>query len=211
MKTVCLDAGHGDHDPGAVGPTGLCEKALTLAVVRGIQDRLRRIVNVILTRRSDVFLSLEERAAVCNESDADLFLSVHFNAFNGAATGHEVFTTAGETAADRFAEDLNYIYAAAFPEWSNRGRKERDFAVLRKTRCPAVLYECQFIDNAEMERWLKSAANLERISDALADGIIRHLNLGAEPAAPTPNNRLLIERALALLDEATGILRPLAT
>lgn len=81
FDVVVLDAGHGGHDEGAVGPTGLREKALVLDVTRRLARRLvERGIHVVLTRRDDRFLSLEERTAVANDAHADLFLSVHANA-----------------------------------------------------------------------------------------------------------------------------------
>jgi N-acetylmuramoyl-L-alanine amidase len=81
FDVVVLDAGHGGHDEGATGPSGLREKDLVLDVTRRLADRLgRRGVRVVLTRKSDRFLSLEERTAVANDARADLFVSIHANA-----------------------------------------------------------------------------------------------------------------------------------
>lgn len=81
FDVVVLDAGHGGHDEGATGPTGLHEKDLVLDVTRKLAARLRRSgVRVVLTRNADRFLSLEERTAVANDARADLFVSIHANA-----------------------------------------------------------------------------------------------------------------------------------
>lgn len=78
---VVLDAGHGGHDEGAKGPSGLREKDLVLDVAKLLAGRLRkRGVAVVMTRTSDEYLSLEERTAVANDANADLFLSIHANA-----------------------------------------------------------------------------------------------------------------------------------
>ena len=79
---VMLDPGHGGKDPGAIGPTGLMEKDVVLALGRKIRDRLRRDASfeVKMTRDSDVFLPLEERTAMANEARADIFVSLHINA-----------------------------------------------------------------------------------------------------------------------------------
>ncbi len=81
FDVVVLDAGHGGHDEGATGPSGLHEKDLVLDVTKRLAERLRRHgVRVVLTRSSDEFLSLERRTAVANDARADLFLSIHANA-----------------------------------------------------------------------------------------------------------------------------------
>ena len=82
---VVIDAGHGGHDEGALGRSGLREKDLVLDVSRRLAKRLRkRGIKVVLTRDRDDFLSLEERTAVANDARADLFVSIHANASRSA-------------------------------------------------------------------------------------------------------------------------------
>ncbi len=82
LRRVVIDPGHGGADPGALGPTGLREKDVTLAIAKMVGPVLARElkVEVRLTRGSDTFVSLEERAAVGNAFEADVFLSIHCNA-----------------------------------------------------------------------------------------------------------------------------------
>ncbi|HUF88357.1 MAG TPA: N-acetylmuramoyl-L-alanine amidase [Gemmatimonadota bacterium] len=92
--TIVLDAGHGGHDPGSIGPSGLREKDVTLAVVRRVAERLEREegVKVILTRGGDEFVPLGERTKIANREKADLFVSVHANAAtNRSAEGFETY------------------------------------------------------------------------------------------------------------------------
>jgi N-acetylmuramoyl-L-alanine amidase len=94
-RTVVLDAGHGGHDPGAVGPSGLYEKnvALDIAIrVKQIIKKTHPSYEVILTRETDVFIPLPQRAEIANKHNADLFLSVHANAStNRKARGIETY------------------------------------------------------------------------------------------------------------------------
>jgi N-acetylmuramoyl-L-alanine amidase len=82
IKKVVIDPGHGGKDPGAVGPRGLLEKDVVLAVGKKLAKILREKYNieVVLTRKSDVFIPLEQRTAIANSSNADLFISIHANA-----------------------------------------------------------------------------------------------------------------------------------
>jgi len=82
VKTIAIDAGHGGHDPGAIGKNGLREKNVTLDIARRlavlVKDRLG--CNVVMTRNKDVFIPLEQRPAIARTKGADLFVSIHVNA-----------------------------------------------------------------------------------------------------------------------------------
>lgn len=79
---VMIDPGHGGKDPGAIGPTGLEEKDVVLAIGKMVRDRLSRLpqFDVSMTRDRDVFIPLEERTAMANRAHADIFVSLHINA-----------------------------------------------------------------------------------------------------------------------------------
>jgi len=94
IRRIVLDPGHGGHDPGAVGPSGLQEKDVVLAVGLKLRDLLKDELglDVVMTRSTDVFIPLEERTAIANKVNADLFLSVHANAAaNRHAAGIETY------------------------------------------------------------------------------------------------------------------------
>ncbi len=82
LRRIVVDAGHGGKDPGAVGPSGVYEKTVTLKLAKALAKELRRQIGceVILTRSGDVYLPLEERTAIANKVGADLFISLHANA-----------------------------------------------------------------------------------------------------------------------------------
>lgn len=94
IRRIVIDPGHGGHDTGTIGPTGLEEKNVVLDVAL----RLRKLIvrrmgcQVIMTRSTDVFIPLEERTAIANEVGADLFISIHANASRDpAARGIEAY------------------------------------------------------------------------------------------------------------------------
>ncbi len=82
VKKVVIDPGHGGKDPGASGPSGVREKKVVLAIAKRLQKKLEKELKLeaILTRNSDRFLPLEERTALANTKQADLFVSIHTNA-----------------------------------------------------------------------------------------------------------------------------------
>jgi N-acetylmuramoyl-L-alanine amidase len=94
LRRIVVDAGHGGKDPGAIGPSGVMEKDVTLAMAKRLARRLEKDLGcqVILTRDKDVFLPLEERTAIANRVGADLFISIHANASkNRSAQGVETY------------------------------------------------------------------------------------------------------------------------
>jgi len=82
VETIVIDPGHGGKDPGAIGPSGIMEKEITLDVAKRLKPLIERQLGckVILTRDKDVFVPLEERTAIANMNEADLFISIHVNA-----------------------------------------------------------------------------------------------------------------------------------
>jgi N-acetylmuramoyl-L-alanine amidase len=85
---IVLDPGHGGHDKGTVGPGGLLEKDLVLQVAKELKEQLedRLGAEVILTREDDQFITLEERTAIANQHQADLFVSIHANSSPSRST-----------------------------------------------------------------------------------------------------------------------------
>ncbi|MFZ2197174.1 MAG: N-acetylmuramoyl-L-alanine amidase, partial [Thermodesulfovibrionales bacterium] len=81
-KRIVIDAGHGGHDPGAVGPNKLYEKDVVLDIALKLRELLQKnpSYEIFLTRDKDVFIPLEQRTAIANSKNADLFVSIHANA-----------------------------------------------------------------------------------------------------------------------------------
>lgn len=92
-RRIVIDAGHGGKDPGAIGPSGLMEKHVVLALAKTLGKRVEEDLGweVIYTRKDDTYLPLEERTAIANEAGADLFISLHVNA-NTKETAHGIET-----------------------------------------------------------------------------------------------------------------------
>jgi N-acetylmuramoyl-L-alanine amidase len=94
LIVVAIDPGHGGEDPGASGPSGLHEKDVVLAIAMLLRDRLNNVPNMraMLTRDADFFVPLHERVKKARRVQADLFVSVHADAFlNPEARGASVF------------------------------------------------------------------------------------------------------------------------
>lgn len=107
-RVIVVDAGHGGVDPGATGVSGELEKDIVLSIAKSLGDTLQDTgrYNVVMTRDSDIFLSLKARVAAGRRVKADLFISVHADsAPNSHARGASVYTLS-EKASDREAEAL---------------------------------------------------------------------------------------------------------
>lgn len=115
FDTVVLDAGHGGEDTGARGRGGTLEKDLVLRVTRALGERLgARGLRVVHTRTRDAFVPLEERTAIANDARGDLFVSIHANAAEDAASrGSETFflaLSASDESAERVAARENQAF-----------------------------------------------------------------------------------------------------
>lgn len=108
IRTIVIDPGHGGIDPGAVSPRKTREKDVVLDFGKSLRDALNRsgVYRVVMTRETDVFLSLRERVAFARQNQADLFIALHADIFRGqTARGLTVYTLS-DRASDAEAEAL---------------------------------------------------------------------------------------------------------
>lgn len=180
---VCLDAGHGGSDPGAVFE-GRQEKDDNLAVVLAVREALEahgaHNLTVLLTRSDDTALELEERVAFANQNDATLFVSIHRN--SGGGQGVETWVSAD---GHRPETDLATLIQANLKEahiTKDRGVKSgtasnphASYYVVGNTKMPACLIELGFIDNQWDNMYLDS--NFDLWAQAIADGILQMVKL----------------------------------
>jgi N-acetylmuramoyl-L-alanine amidase len=119
IRTIVIDPGHGGTETGALGPSGIQEKDLTLALARDLEARLESAmpVRVVLTRNEDANLPLDTRTSIANQNKADLFISIHLNSSLGSgAHGAETYflsTDASDPRAARSAAEENLSPGAA--------------------------------------------------------------------------------------------------
>lgn len=194
MIDLTIDAGHGGKDPGAIGPTGVQEKDITLKLALKVGNLLTaRGVNVNYTRTDDRSVELSERAVFANTAKAKYFLSIHINsAANAAANGTETYAYASGGQGEKLAAAIQKNLVAAIG-LTNRGVKFANFAVLRETNMPAALTEVNFICNPKEEAMLKDEAFLNKAASGIAKGVIEFLGLKWEVApAPQPEQQFTL-------------------
>jgi N-acetylmuramoyl-L-alanine amidase len=167
---IVLDAGHGGRDPGAVGPSGLEEAEVALAIVTFLYDELRSLdYEVVMTRWSDEFVALPLRCEVANDAGADIFLSVHLNSDGPTAVGIETLYSTTEGKALALPVHKALIKATGDRD---RGLKERDnLHVLNGTDMPAILVEVGFISHPDTETKFRSQDYRKLLAKAIRDGL----------------------------------------
>lgn len=178
---VVIDPGHGGKDVGAIGPTGLMEKSVTLDI--GL--RVRRIlvedgIRVIMTRETDVFIELADRPKIARERGGTAFVSIHANAnVRTAVNGSETYylSPLSLSLAQMIQDELGR--SLGLP---SRGIKTANFLVLRENTMPSVLVEAAFISHVQEEARLREEGFRERIAAAIARGITRFLAIYPVPA-----------------------------
>lgn len=199
---VCLDAGHGDQDWGAVSPSGrIKEKDMALDVCLRAKHLFEMAgVEVVMTRDDDTFLPLPARPDICNEHDCDIFISYHFNSASSPARGFEIFSTRPKNNSDLLAADIASAHRALFPDQPYRGVREANFTVLVGTACPSVLVEGEFIHTFEGEAFIKDKNNRDKMAQAVVNGALNYL--GVEKAN---NEGLSLEKRIARIEEHLGL------
>jgi len=192
MKKIMIDPGHGGRDPGAVGPSGVQEKVITLAVVKQVASILAPVAEVKLTRDGDIALGanlsadLTARTNAANNWGADCFVSIHCNsAADHSAHGTETYHYPGSTLGAALAQAIHSKLIPALG-LTDRGVKEANFAVLRQSKCPAALVELAFISNVAEEKLLNTPAFQAKAARAVAEGIAQFLGLRLPAGALAP-------------------------
>ncbi|AVZ29565.1 N-acetylmuramoyl-L-alanine amidase family protein [Nodularia spumigena] len=171
---ICVDPGHGGKDPGAIGkdPFVLNEKDVNLSISLFMKKELEEKGHtVFLTRDTDVDVALSGRATFANNKNADIFISIHCNAHASNAEGIETWIFPGSNAGQKLADAVQKSLATTFPTHKNRGIKEYNFQVLRDTKMPAILVECEFITNSTQLQFLSDKENQQKIAKAIILGI----------------------------------------
>ena len=190
-NVVFLDPGHGGRDPGAVY-NGLREKDLNMSIYRKLRSELEKLGYTVLTSRdSDVYVDyVTERSEMVNKTDADVFISIHFNAtgvpganrsgvetyiyepdpditprINKVAHNHPIRLSESKRLADNIHNSVVSIAGA-----NDRGVRGSNYAVLRETVKPAVLLELGYIDSPEYKK-----ISDDKYQNKLVEGIVTGL------------------------------------
>ena len=171
---IVIDPGHGGKDNGAVwGYTEEDDTNLSIAYLLRCELK-QRGYEVYMTRERDIQVLLSERTAFANNRSADLFVSIHCDAFHKeTAQGMSVHIHLNcSKQSKRIARSVLIALVDMFPDHRNRGIKQSNFYVLGRTKMPAILCECEFLSNPETRKFLKEPENQLDLARAIAKGIL---------------------------------------
>ena len=186
-KRIVLDPGHGGSDTGAIGPTGVTEKSIALRIAKRLKVLLEAEgAEVILTRTEDTEVSpkkakatdveeLQARCDIANQNSADIFLSIHLDAFSGpeahGTTGY--YYEMGSADSTRLADCVKRGVLRRLGTL-DRGTKPCAFYVCRHTDMPAMLLETAFVSNPREEQMMNSEEGVENAAQGIAAGIAEY-------------------------------------
>lgn len=175
-KTIMIDAGHGGRDPGAVGRGGSYEKTLTLDTAYLLKSQLEsQGAKVLMTRTSDHYISLTIRTFHSNRSNADAFISLHYNAapLNVVARGINSYYYSSK---DKALADSLQSSIVSYTGLRDRGTKKGDFHVIRENNKPSVLLELGFLSDAREEQTIKTRSYQIKASQGIVEGLTHYFN-----------------------------------
>ena len=198
QKVIFLDPGHGGKDPGAQY-LGLKEKDLTLQVSQQLKTKLESLgYTVIMSRSTDVFVDfVTERSKMSNETNADMFISIHFNATgHGLDSGEDGIQTYTYLPTGNIPSVINkkwhdnptrlkysyklgsYIHQSvlATTQAKDAGLLAKSFAVLRETNKPAVLLELGYMDDSKESQKIRTKEYQQKLVDGIVQGIQQYYN-----------------------------------
>lgn len=188
-KIIVVDPGHGGRDPGKIGVSGVAEKEINLEVSKRLANVLGQMgATVLMTREADVDLSdnsasgwkskkqqdLSRRTDLANDNKADLFISVHCNAYTSPREhGAQVFSQPGSEESKRLAECIQSEMTELLKN-TTRKAKQVDYFALRKTKMPATIVEIGFVTNHKEEEMLRDPLYQSKVAWSIAAGIIKY-------------------------------------
>ncbi len=173
---ICVDAGHGGRDSGALSPHGWREKDVNLLQARAIRDALESVgFQVVMTRDGDSLPSLLRRPQLAFDVRADAFISVHHNstaAHRDPRLARHVVSYASHTNGLALAKAIHRHLAAAVAPVPDSGAQLKSLAVCRNPCVPSCLLEVDFINLPEGEAASWDAARLKKVADAVVAGVL---------------------------------------
>lgn len=173
---IFIDPGHGGKDNGAAYGYDK-EDEINLIISQYLEIYLNlQGYKTEMSRTLDEYILLEDRCHMANEWGADLFISIHCDAWHKIiAHGMSVHIYEHTTISEPLGRAIDDSLAERFPGHKQRGVKRSNFHVLRKTNMPAALVECEFLSNPKTREFLRQSKNQLALAQAIGAGIEEYL------------------------------------
>lgn len=186
FRTVIIDAGHGGKDSGAVSPiTRQKEKDLALDTAKRTARALGSDFKVMLMRRDDSFIDLDERVIRADRSGAAILISLHYNSGPAKCCGPETYFWRVDS--HGLATRLQQAMARVCPSGdSSRGLVRRRVRLTRNPQIPCVLLECGYLSNPAESRLVSDANYRQKLATAIAAAIRTQSAAGDAGTGPLP-------------------------
>ncbi len=193
-RVFIIDAGHGSPDGGASGQSGVLEKDINLAIAQKLQVLIEQSGGIaVITRASDEAIynsdansirskkrsDLKNRKKIMEESEADVFISIHLNKFEQSKYyGAQVFYSTKNPESKLLGQTIQKELIEGIDNGNTRKAKPatNDIYLLKNTEMPAVIVECGFLSNPEEERLLQTEQYQKRLAWSIYIGLMKYFN-----------------------------------
>ena len=190
QPVVVIDAGHGGKDPGKVGVNNALEKDINLAIAKRLKYLLEQNdVVVIMTREEDKDLASENasnrknedlraRVRLLEDTNPVLMISIHQNSYPEAdVDGAQVFFYSGSEAGKQLGNIVQESLKRELKDGNHRiAKANKEYYLLKKSVCPAVIVECGFLSNPKEAALLVTEEYQERLAFAVHLGVLEYIN-----------------------------------
>lgn len=182
-KIILIDPGHGGRDGGAESKRNTIEKEINLKIALKLKEKLSKKYDVVMTREDDISLhkegtkhkkqqDLDNRRKMIDDTNCDLFISIHLNKFNSPnVKGSQVYYADNESS-KMFADILNENYAALTGGKRREPKVNEKYVILKNIQeVPSVIFECGFITNPEEDELLNTDEYQLKLAEVMEKSI----------------------------------------
>jgi len=171
-KVIVIDAGHGGKDPGTKGLSAVSEKTINLDVAKKVAAKLTAMGAVVkMTRTTDVYIELEDRAAFASRYKADAFISIHADYIANSSISGPTCFVARQAGAQSIKIGETIIKEFGLNGITTKGLRRADYKVLVNHPKPAALVEVGYLSNSAEAKRLNTDAYRAKVATIIAAGI----------------------------------------
>lgn len=189
-KLIVIDPGHGGHDPGAIGGSGVLEKDINFSISMKLKDLLQQAgYTVILTRESDVSIhdtgakskktsDIKNRKKIVENNNPKVFVSIHLNSFpQKQYYGAQVFYSPNSESSKLLAQTIQSEFKSIDSTNDRKAKEIKNVALLRGLSVTSVIVECGFLSNPVEEKLLTKDEHQQKVAQAIYLGIMKFVSI----------------------------------